>query len=66
MFRNCDRHSVETVTMSKYVTEHGQMLKWMVEFLSKFQGSVIKIERVNSILVAKPLIFFNILRAGVR
>ena len=31
-----------------------------VEFRSKFQGRVIKISRVNSICVAKPLFFFNI------
>ena len=33
---------------------------------SKSQGSGIKIDRVNSILVAKPLIFFIILHAVVR
>ena len=37
----------------------------MVEFFSKFQRRDIKIDRVNSIRVAKPLIFFNILRAVV-
>ena len=35
----------------------------MVEFLSKFQGRGIKIDRVNSIRVAKSTIFFNILHA---
>ena len=35
----------------------------MVEFISKFQGHRIKISRFHSILVAKPQIFFNILRA---
>ena len=39
------------------------MWKWMVEFLSKFQGCGIKIDRVNSMSVAKSVIFFNILRA---
>ena len=38
----------------------------MAEFLSKFQGSGFKIVRVNSIRVAKQVIFFNILRAVVR
>ena len=33
----------------------------MVEFLSKFQGSDIKISRINSIHFAKLLIFFNVL-----
>ena len=35
----------------------------MVEFLSKFQGRGIKIDIVNSIRVAKSMIFFNILSA---
>ena len=35
----------------------------MVQFLSKFQSHGIKIDRVNSIRAAKPMIFFNILRA---
>ena len=30
------RHIVETVTLSKYVTEYEQMWTWMDEFLSKF------------------------------
>ena len=59
---NCDRHSVEPVALSKYVPGYEQMWKWMVEFLSKFQGRGIKIDRVNSILVDKSIIFFNILR----
>ena len=60
---NCDRHSVEPVTLSKYVAEYEQMWKWMVEFLSKIQGHGIKIELANSISVAKSMIFFNILGA---
>ena len=36
-----------------------------MEFLSKFQGSGNKIDRPNSIRVAKPLIFFNMLLAAV-
>ena len=43
-----------------------QMWTWMDEFFSKFHGSGIKIDRVISIRVAKPLIFFNILYAVVR
>ena len=38
----------------------------MVEFLIEFQGRGIKIARVNSIRIAKPLIFFNILCAVAR
>ena len=34
--------------------------------LRKFQGRGIKIDGVNSIRFAKPLIFFNILHAVVR
>ena len=29
ILRNCDRHSVEPVTLSKYVAEYEQMWKWM-------------------------------------
>ena len=39
------------------------MWKWIVEIISRFQGSGIKIGRVNFIRVAKPLIFYNILCA---
>ena len=46
---------------AKYVAEYEHMRIWMVEFLSKFHGHGIKIARMNSILVAKPLIFFNII-----
>ena len=42
------------------------MWKSMVEFLIKFNGSGIKIDRVNSIRIDKPLILFNILRAVSR
>ena len=57
-------HSAETVT--KCVTEYVQIWKWMVEFLSKFQGRGIKIYRVNSIRLAKQFIFFNIFGAVAR
>ena len=59
---NWDSNSVEPVTLSKYLAEYELMWKWMVEFLSKLQGSGIKIDRVNSIRVAKSIIFFNICR----
>ena len=55
---NCDRHSVEPVTLSKYE----QMWKLMVKCLSKQQGRGIKISEFNSIRVAKSIIFLNILR----
>ena len=35
-FRACDRHSVETVTLDKYVAEYEQLRKWMAEFLATF------------------------------
>ena len=60
MLWNCIRHSVEPVTLSKYVAEYEQMWKLMVKLLSKFQGRGIKIDKVNSIRVAKSMIFFNI------
>ena len=53
------------MTLSKYVAEYKQMGKWMLKFLSKFQGRGTKIDRVNSIPVAKSMIFFNILRVWV-
>ena len=60
-------NEIETVTASnpwpwsKYVAEYEQMWKWMVESINKFQRRGIKIDRVNSIRVAKSMIFFNIL-----
>ena len=66
IFGDFDRHNGETVTMNKYVAEYEQMRKFMIKFLSKFQSRGIKIARVNSIPVAKPSIFFNILRAVAR
>ena len=44
---NCDRYSVEPLSLRKYVAEYEQMWKWMVAFISKFQGRGIKIDRVN-------------------
>ena len=60
---NSHRYSVEPVTLSKYIAEYEQMWKWIVEFLSKFQGRGIKIDRVISIRVSISMIFFNILHA---
>ena len=54
------------IQICKYVAEYEQMWKWIIEFLSKFQGGGIKIDRVNSIRVARSMIFFNILRAVAR
>ena len=42
------------------------MRKYMFKFLNKFKGSGIKIARVNSIRIAKPMIFLNILHAVAR
>ena len=47
IFRACDRHSVETMTLTKYVVQNEYMRKWMFEFRSKYQGRDIKIGRVN-------------------
>ena len=58
-----NRHSVETVTLRKYLAVYEHMRKWIFEFLSKFQVGGIWIARVNSIRVATLLHFFNSLRA---
>ena len=62
---SCHRHRIEPVTLSKYVAEYGQMWKKMVEFLIKFEGGVIKIDKGNLICVVKSMIFINNLRAIV-
>ena len=54
-------------TLGNYSAEYELMRKWMVKFIIKFQGRQgrgLKIARVTSIRVAKPLIFFNILLAS--
>ena len=52
---------VYIVTRSKYAPKYEQMRKVMVEFLSsKFQGRGIKIARVNSVRVARPIDFIHI------
>ena len=43
IFWTCYRHSFETMNLSKYVAEYEQMWKWIIEFLSKFQGRDLKI-----------------------
>ena len=55
--RPCD--GVKLPNMNKCVAEYEQMWKSMVEFLSKFQDRGIKIDRVHSIFVDKPLNFFS-------
>ena len=65
--RHCDRHNNETVTLRKHVTKSENMLKWMLEFLRKFENCAIKIYRVNSILIAKSinLQLFTLILYGV-
>ena len=53
--RPCDRHSNETVTLRKRVTNYKHMSKWMVEFLRKFENRGIKTARVNSIRITKSI-----------
>ena len=55
IFRACDRHRNETLTLTKHVTKYKYMRKWMVEFLSKSQSRIIKIARVNSIRMIKSI-----------
>ena len=57
------RPRVKPVTLKKYVAEYEQMWKWMVKFLSRFDGRCIKIDIVNLIPIAKSMIFHNILYA---
>ena len=52
IFPACDRHSVEAVTLNKYVAEYEQMRKLTVKFQSKFHGRGIKIARVNLMHIA--------------
>ena len=62
IFQACDRHSVET--LSKHVAEYKYVYAEIDGLISQqFQGRHFKITWVNSILVAKPVIFFNILPA---
>ena len=46
MLLNCDRHTIEPVTLSKYVAEYEQMLKWMVEFLASFRVMALKLTKL--------------------
>ena len=61
--RVCDRHSNETVTPEKNVTKYKHVRKSMVEILCKSDSCGIKIDLLNSIPIAKLLIFSNFLRA---
>ena len=46
--RGCDRHSNETVTLSKHATKYKNMRKWTLKFPRKCVSHVDKITRVNS------------------
>ena len=68
---NCSRLLGEPLNKRKHVTKYKNMLKWMVEFLRKFENHAIKIRRDNSILITKIcqfiVIYFNFCTAiGVR
>ena len=53
--RACDRYSNETVTVSKHVTKHKHMRKWMVDFLSKSESRGNIIAWVRSIGITKSV-----------
>ena len=53
IFRVCDRHGDEIVTLGKIVTEYKAMLTCMVKFFKKFVSCGNKIPRVNSFHVFK-------------
>ena len=57
--RTYDRHSNETVTLKKHVTECQHIRKLMVEFVRKSASRGIKIARANSIGIAKSIFIFN-------
>ena len=63
----CDRHSIETATLSKHVTKYKNMRKLRVEFLMKFENGAIKSGRDNSILITKSinLPLFTLILYGV-
>ena len=52
----CDRHSSETVTLMKHVTNYKQRRKWIVVILGKFYIRGIKIARGHSIFLTKSII----------
>ena len=56
-----------TVTLWKHVTKYKNMKKWMIEYLKKIENLLIKIARVNSILIAKSinLLLFTLILYGV-
>ena len=47
--------SNETVTLRKHVSKYKNMRRWMIEFLKKIDNRIIKIARVNSILITKSI-----------
>ena len=47
----CDRHSNETVTISKHVAKYKNMTKWVFEFIRKFENRGIIIARVIIIII---------------
>ena len=55
IFRLCDRHNNETVTLGKHVTKYKHMRKWLVEFLRNFENPGIKIARINSIRITTSI-----------
>ena len=65
IFRDSDRHSIETVTQSKNMLLNMNQCENDGRISQHVQDGGIKFDRVISIRVAKPLILFNILRAVV-
>ena len=66
----CNRHSNETVTFRKHVSNYINMRKWMIEFFKKIENRGIKIARVNYILITNSLnlqlLTFILYGVGVR
>ena len=63
IFRAFDHHSIETVTLGKYVAEYAQMRKWIVEISQQSSRSWargIKMTELIWVIVAQPLFFFDI------
>ena len=57
----CHRRSNETVMLRKNVTKYKNVLKFVIEFLSKSESRGDSIARVNSIRITKS-INFNFVR----
>ena len=57
---DCDRHSNEILTPSKYVNKYKHMRKLMAEFLRKLESRVIKnLLQLTQFASPKLLIWFN-------